>query len=199
MQHIRVLLLEHHLPRIVGHGVELAADGVVPHLPVRARKHGVGAGDGAELELRVGRERLGGQNRMSGGFLVRIVLPLDEADVSKVRNASQVYSVAQQSLPLPSLPLSGEELLTITDGINSLFIFSEWAEFLGLNGFSLAASHVQNGEDGPGQALLDLPLIRTVRGLDSWSWSQSCLRLRGRHLQFLGRLIQVKAENGLFK
>jgi hypothetical protein len=44
-----------------------------------ARENRIGARDRTELELRVGREGLGGQDLVGCSLLLWIVLPLDEA------------------------------------------------------------------------------------------------------------------------
>lgn len=79
MKHIRVLLLQYGVPRIVGNPGKGAADCLVPHLPMGAGKDRVGGWNRTELKLWVGREGLGRQDLVCRSLLIWIVLPLDEA------------------------------------------------------------------------------------------------------------------------
>lgn len=76
MQHIWVFFLEDRLPRVLGDRRQLAAQGVMPHLPTGARENRVRARDGAELELGIGRELLRFENLMRRLLLLGVVLPL---------------------------------------------------------------------------------------------------------------------------
>lgn len=53
-----MLLLENKIPGVVWDGLELATDGMVPHLPMRTGEYGVRAGNRTQLVLWVGRECL---------------------------------------------------------------------------------------------------------------------------------------------
>ena len=75
MEHIRMFFFEDYSPRIVRHGGEFAADGVVPHLPVGAWEDGVCIWDWAELEFGVWGEGLRNEDFVGFCFFLRVFLP----------------------------------------------------------------------------------------------------------------------------
>jgi hypothetical protein len=171
MKHIGVLLLQYGVPRIVGDPGKRAADCLVPHLPVGARKNRVGGWDRTELELRIGREGLGRQDLVGCSLLVWIILPLDEAVWIPSVIDWMMLIVSEYDPPGPTLTLLLEELVAVTDALNSSLIFCKITEDLRGKHFGHGFRHIKNWEFGPRKALLNFPLIGSVRGLHNcWSF-----------------------------
>lgn len=68
------------------------------------------------------------------------------------------------SSPSPTLPFSSKELVAVADGLDCFLVLGERTKGLDRQTFRLAFGHVEDGEHGARQALLNLPLIWAVGG-----------------------------------
>ena len=82
MQHLRMFLLQHSFPGVLGHICQLASNSMMPHFPMRARKYRIRAWNWAHLELGVGWEHLARQDLMSLFFLLWKLFPFDVPDTT---------------------------------------------------------------------------------------------------------------------